>query len=134
MNHLKKFNEGMETQSTEKLYQACQDTFAELIDDKNINIEVNGKWAIISIDFRKTNISSIMTDVNVHKWDQDIGDYIQTGDLNFNKYLKSTSEFMEIIKDLDVGIKRLKDEFSNLSFLIKKDMTYYRLDIYITNQ
>lgn len=103
MKHLQKFNETKE----EDFFQYCLDVFAELIDDKIID----------SIDLADEDDYEIIVTINKEL-------FIDINFGTFDERLKMYKDWIEVLEDCNVAIKRLKDKF-NVSIYIKDDEEFF---------
>jgi hypothetical protein len=91
MNHIRKYKifENQQNDDVGSLYKYCEDVFAELIDENKCEIDIHENEIyvyILNIDYN--NIE------------------------NFNKYLDIYRNHMELIEDVNVSLKRLRDVFN----------------------
>ena len=96
MKHLRKFNEGKKEDDFEYLLKSCEYIFAELIDDKKIEFE---RDEIDNLEF--ISISAKVLPMN------------KSNVSDMSEYVNQYTEYLDIVGDLDVCVKRLKDEIPN---------------------
>ena len=117
MKHLRKFNEKIgyidgKAVTIEYVLKSCEDTFAELIDDGKIMVglaedDEDGDGGYILVDLEELllpNFNRIKVATNVKTNTHE----------NFIDFLDQYKKYTDFLEDIDVAIKRLKDEFSNL--------------------
>lgn len=97
MIHLKKYNEDKQF----SLYDSCKDVFVELLYDRFITLE----------DREDKKKKSVLLKLN----NKFLPNY---KDGNFFNYLNMSEKWFEALKDIEVGYKRLKDEFGEIDFYI----------------
>lgn len=107
MIHLKKYNEAKQF----SLYDSCKDVFAELLDDRLITLTDRKDSVLLLLGFQP--------------------DY---KDGNFFNYLNMSEKWFESLKDIEVGYKRLRDEFGEINLYIYKERNYDRIGIVISKE
>ena len=90
MKHLKVYKI---FESSDRFFQTCKDVFAELIDDEAEN-DIDQGMFIIWFDYN-----------------------LEIG-VNFDEFYESQKKWIDIIEDVNVAIKRLKDEYPEVSVVI----------------
>lgn len=98
MKHLKKFNESNIAQRHLKVHEVLKDIFAELIDDKSIQVEITLE-----------SVNKILLDIKPWTKTQSMATEMTTDEMvaRYEKYL-------ELVKDIEVCYKRAVDELSDV--------------------
>lgn len=90
-----------EQKKYDDLLKSCQDIFAELIDSKDVSVNYEE-----FVDCGRGYEKVVVIDCSTYKIKQKYP--------KFEDFLQKTEDLVEVMKDIQVGLNRLKDEYSHM--------------------